>query len=121
MKRDNLDSLIPVKSANVELGAALPQHARDCILRATRKYFDEMTAASVYFSREGAFIRATVNIQVGSLKMISAAGNATDCYQAFDQAFDRIEKQLRRKKRELRDSRPARSNKLVTAAETARL
>ncbi|QCI63006.1 ribosome hibernation-promoting factor, HPF/YfiA family [Phreatobacter stygius] len=121
MKLDDIDRVILVKSADVELGSALPQHVRESITRVARKYFGELTAASVYFSHEGPSIRSTFNVQMGSLKMISASSLAPDCYQAFDMALDKAAKQLRRKKRELRDTRPGRPNKLTIPFENPRI
>ncbi|MGL4287766.1 MAG: HPF/RaiA family ribosome-associated protein [Phreatobacter sp.] len=121
MKLENIDRVIMVKSADVELGEALPLHVRESIVRVSQKYFGELTTASVYFSREGSFISCTLNVQMGALKMMSATSLAPDCYQAFNTSLEKTAKQLRRKKRELRDTRPGRPNKVTIPFETARI
>jgi ribosome-associated translation inhibitor RaiA len=47
-------------------------------------------------------------MQVGNLKLVTGESVNEDCYLAFDDALDKVAKQLRRKKRELRDDKPVR-------------
>src|SRR4051812_42049174 len=63
MKLKSVDRSISVQSSNVDLGAALPEHARQAILRVAGKYFGRLHAAAVHFSREGRTYRCTVNMQ----------------------------------------------------------
>jgi ribosomal subunit interface protein len=121
MEFDGLDGVITVKSANVDLGQALPQHVRESVLRITAKYFGELVAAPVYFSREGPLFRCAVNLQIGSFKMISAGGLGADCYQAFNVAIEKAAKQLRRKKRAIRDNRARRPSRTTIPFADARL
>lgn len=121
MELEKLKGVVSVKSANVDLGQALPNHVRDSLCHLIGKYFGELVAAPVYFSREGPQFRCTVNLQIGSLKMISAGGLGTDCYQAFNLAMEKAAKQLRRTKREVRDNRARRPNRTAVLLDGAQL
>jgi ribosomal subunit interface protein len=103
MKLESVDGEILVQSSNVDLGAALQQHARESILRVASKYFGRLTAASVHFTKEGVNYRSTVKMQMGGLNPASAEAQSKDIYLAFNAALDKVAKQLRRAKRELRD------------------
>ncbi|KAB0264992.1 HPF/RaiA family ribosome-associated protein [Microvirga brassicacearum] len=123
MKLEKPMGVITVKSANVDLGQALPHHVRESVSHLVGKYFgDELMAAPVYFGREGQQFRCTVNLQIGSLKMISAGGLGSDCYQAFNIAMEKAAKQARRMKREVRENRARRRpNKTTVFLDGAQL
>jgi ribosome-associated translation inhibitor RaiA len=65
----------------------------------------------VHFTREGVTYRCTVNVQVGTLKMMSGEAKSTDIYAAFRLALERVAKQLRRAKRALREDKAERLDK----------
>jgi ribosomal subunit interface protein len=98
--------LITVQSSTVELGEALPAHARSSVQRVAGKYFGQLSGAAVYFSREGASYRCTVNMQMSAIRIVTGEALAPDCHQAFDSALEKAAKQLRRLKRALRDNKP---------------
>ena len=107
MKLQTVDKDIAVQSSNVDLGSNLPGHARESILRVASKYFGRLNTASVHFNREGITYRCSVNMQMGALPMKSAEAQGKDVYVAFNSALDKVAKQLRREKRELRDNHGA--------------
>jgi ribosomal subunit interface protein len=106
MKLQNVDSPIIVQSGNVEIGEALTEHARGAILRSASKYFGRLNRATVHFSRDGIGYRCSVQVQMGGLGAASGEARHKDIYRAFDQAHERVSKQLRRAKRELREDKP---------------
>lgn len=114
MEPETAESVIAVQSSNVDLGDAFRDTARQSIVRTAGKYFGRLNAASVHVNREGTFFRCTVNIQMGALKTMSAESQHKDCYTAFKSALEKVEKQLRRTKRELRDDKPVRTDKDMT-------
>jgi ribosomal subunit interface protein len=114
MNLENMDSVITIESASVDLGEAFRSHAQQGITRAASKYFGSLNAASVHVSREGILFRCTVNMQMGALKTMSAEAQDKDCYVAFKSAMDKVEKQLRRAKRELREDKATRIDKDAT-------
>jgi ribosomal subunit interface protein len=120
MKLDGADAVITVKSANIDLGEALPERARESILRVAGKYFGRLNTAAVYFSREGQSYRCTVNLQMGALRVITGEAHGPDCYRAFDLALEKASKQLRRMKREMREDKPFRTDKDIVLREATR-
>jgi ribosomal subunit interface protein len=106
MKLQSGDSAIIVESGNVQMGDALAEHARIAILQSAGKYFDRLNRATVHFSREGHGYRCSIQMQMGGLTGASAHAQHKDIYRAFDQAHQRVAKQLRRAKRELWDDKP---------------
>ncbi|MFC4171947.1 ribosome hibernation-promoting factor, HPF/YfiA family [Microvirga sp. GCM10011540] len=105
------EKTITVKSSSVELSDAFRDQAQQGIARVAGKYFGHLNTASVHVSREGSHFRCTVNIQMGALKTMSAESQDKDCYVAFKAALEKVEKQLRRAKRELREDKPTRVDK----------
>jgi ribosomal subunit interface protein len=122
MKLQNSDCTILVQSSNVDLGSALPEYARASILRVANKYFGTLNVAAAHFSREGGAYRCTVNIQMGTLRMMSGEAENKNAYAAFRSALEKVAKQLRRAKRELREDKAYRIDKgtFVLQPKTAR-
>jgi len=121
MKLKSVDRSISVQSSNVDLGDALPAHARQAILRVAGKYFGRLHAAAVHFTREGKTYRCTVNMQMGALRMRSAEAESPDIYAAFDAALEKVATQLRRTKRAVRDEKGERPDKDIALREGMRL
>jgi ribosomal subunit interface protein len=121
VKLRSVDRAISVQSSNIDLGAALPTHARQSILRVAGKYFGRLNAAAVHFTREGTTYRCTVNMQMGALRMRSAEAKNPDIYAAFDAALEKVATQLRRTKRAFRDEKGERADKDIALREDVRL
>ena len=121
MKLRSVDRAISVQSSNIDLGATLPTHARQSILRVAGKYFGRLNAAAVHFTREGRSYRCTVNMQMGALRMRSAEAKNPDIYAAFDAALEKVATQLRRTKRAFRDEKGERADKDIALREDMRL
>ena len=111
MDTDAMDRAITVQSSNVELGDTFRDGAKQSIIRTTGKYFGHLSTAAVHVTREGLNFRCTVNIQMGALKIMSGEAQNKDCYLAFKAALAKVEKQLRRTKRELREDKASRVDK----------
>ena len=103
MKLESVETPITIGSGNVELDASFRAEAEESILRTAGKYFGQLTDASVHFNQEGINYRCSVNMKMGGLEMVSGEAQADDAPQAFNRALTKVEKQLRRMKRELRD------------------
>jgi|tagenome__1003787_1003787.scaffolds.fasta_scaffold20094809_2 ribosomal subunit interface protein len=106
-----MDATITVQSSNADLGQALPQHARESIERISGKYFGQLTSAAVHFTREGPTYRCTVNVQMGGAKIVTGEALSEDAVQAFNLALTKTAKQLRRKKRAVREDKGTRVDK----------
>src|SRR5215212_2463135 len=111
MRLETVDKNITVQSSSIDLGSSLPGHVRDSVLRVASKYFGRLNTASVHFNREGITYRCSVNMQMGGLPMKSAEARDKDIYVAFNAALEKLGKQLRRTKREVREDKPERVDK----------
>jgi ribosomal subunit interface protein len=92
-----------ISGKQINIGEALQTHVKDSLGAVMEKYAQRPTDAMVIFSKSGAeFIcEATVHLSTG----LTASAKATEheIYAAFEKTADKMEKQLRRYKRRLKD------------------
>ena len=95
---------IRVSGHQVETGEALQTHASDRLSAVVDKYFNQALSSHVTFNRApaGAF-RCDIITHVMHGLILKGAGIAQDAHIALDQAAEKIDKQLRRYKRRLKD------------------
>lgn len=95
---------IRVSGHQVETGAALQEHITNRIEEIVAKYFSRAISSQVTFGNApaGAF-RCDIVLHVTNGLVLKSQGQAQDAHLAADQAAERIEKQLRRYKRRLKD------------------
>lgn len=67
------------------------------------KYFDRAIDSQVAFSRVAHNFRCDISVHAARGILLKSTGQADAIYASFDQALERVEKQLRRYKRRLRD------------------
>lgn len=94
---------IRVQGKQVEVGTALTEHVTEHLTASVQKYFDRPVNAIVTFSRDAHDFRCDAQIHLPTGLTAASRGKAGDCYAAYEQGAERIEKQLRRYKRRLRD------------------
>jgi ribosomal subunit interface protein len=95
---------VNIKWHNVNSSAALVTHIETKIAELTAKYFNRLTSADIIMGREGHHLfTAHVNFHVGHGVTVMADGSDPDAYAAFEEAADRIGRQLKRYKDRLRD------------------
>ena len=92
---------ITVKGKNLDVGDALRTHAEDQLADAVAKYFDRALDATVVMSRQAHEFLAEISVHAVSGFTVHGRGAAVDAYAAFEQANERIAKQLRRYHRRL--------------------
>ena len=109
------DENITVGSAHVDLGSSFREDAQQRIRSAAKKYLGDLTMASVHVAREGADYRCSVNMQMGGHPLVSGEALAQDVPLAFRTALGKVQKQLRRTKRLLREDRPHQPDRIITA------
>ena len=99
---------IRVSGHQVETGEALQLHASDRLSAIVDKYFNKALSSQVTFNRApaGAF-RCDIVTHVMQGLILKGAGIAHDAHLALDQAAEKIDKQLRRYKRRLKDRHEA--------------
>lgn len=95
---------IRISGHQVDTGEALQTHTTERLSAIVEKYFNRALSSQVTFGRApaGAF-RCDIVMHVMQNLLLKAAGSAQDAHQAFDQAAAKIDKQLRRYKRRLKD------------------
>ena len=109
------DENITVGSAHVDLGSSFREQAQQRIQEIAKKYLGNLTMASVHVAREGSDYRCSVNMQMAGNTMMSAEALAQDVPLAFRTALSKVEKQLRRMKRLLREDRAHQPDRITTA------
>jgi ribosomal subunit interface protein len=92
-----------VSGKHIDIGEALPAQVQARIEGAIGKYFDGRAEAHVVFAQEGPGFRCDCTTHLDFGVVLQAHGVAADAYRAFDAALDRLEKQVRRYKRRLKN------------------
>lgn len=92
-----------ISGKQIDIGEALQTHVRDDLGAVVQKYAERPTNAQVVFSKSAhEFVcEATVHLSTGLTAQAKA--HATEIYAAFDGCSEKMEKQLRRYKRRLKD------------------
>ncbi len=95
---------IRVSGHQIETGSALQEHAAERLTSITDKYHTRALSSQVTFNKAptNAFA-CDIVLHANQGLVMKSHGQAHDAHQAFDQAAERIEKQLRRYKRRLKD------------------
>jgi hypothetical protein len=96
---------IRVSGHQIDIGEALKTHVETTIAKINQTYLDRAISCHVVFSRRNHLFTtdATLLSGTGSGIVIKGTGEDVDVYRAFDQAAERLKKQLRRYKRRLTD------------------
>ena len=94
-----------VSGKNLDVGDALRERISGRIGETVSKYFDGGYSGHVTLSRDGFGFRTECAVHLDSRITLHAEGMAPDAYASADQAIIRIEKQLRRYHRRLKDHR----------------
>ena len=92
-----------ISGKQIDIGEALQVHVKEELGSIVDKYAERPTDANVVFSRSGHeyVCEATVHLSTGM--NATAKAHAHEIYAAFDACGEKMEKQLRRYKRRLKD------------------
>jgi len=94
---------IRIAAKQIDIGEALPEKVRTKLTAAISKHFDRDAEAHVTFAKERVGFRTDVTVHLSSGTTMQAHGTGPDAYKAFDAALDRLEKQVRRYARRLKN------------------
>jgi ribosomal subunit interface protein len=94
---------IRIAAKQFDIGEALPEKVRTKLTAAVSKHFDRDAEAHVTFAKERVGFRADCSVHLSSGTTMQARGSGPDAYKAFDSALDRLEKQVRRYTRRLKN------------------
>ena len=92
-----------ISGKQIDIGAALQTHVETELGTTVGKYAGRPTDAMVVFSKSGHEYVCEAVVHLSTGLTAQAKGSATEIYAAFDSAAEKMDKQLRRYKRRLKD------------------
>lgn len=98
-----------ISGKQIDIGSALQTHVEDELNSVVQKYAERPTDANVIFSKSAAEFVCEATIHLSTGLTAQAKAHAHEIYAAFDQCCEKMEKQLRRYKRRLKDHHRQRS------------
>lgn len=105
---------IVVSGHQIDVGDVLRSHVIEQASRLSEKYFDGAEDITITFSPggKGAGFNCNVRVHAGRGLFFDGSGDhASNAYTAFSTALERVDKQLRRQKRALREDKPVNAMK----------
>lgn len=99
-----------ISGKQIDIGEALGRHVKDELNAAVKKYAERPTSAQVVFAKNGGEFTCEAVVHLSTGMTAQATGRAHEIYAAFDQCTEKMEKQLRRYKRRLKDHHRERAN-----------
>lgn len=99
-----------ISGKQIDIGEALQTHVQTELGEVLAKYAGRPTDANVVFSKSGHEFVCEAVVHLSTGLSAQAKGHATEIYAAFDSASEKMEKQLRRYKRRLKDHHKERVN-----------
>lgn len=102
-----------ISGRQIDIGEALQTHVKAELVETVEKYAQRPTDAVIVFSRIAHEMACEATISLPTGLTAQAHGRATEIYAAFEACRERLDKQLRRHKRRLRNHNEARSSRPV--------
>lgn len=98
-----------ITGKQIDIGAALQAHVEGELGGIAQKYAGRPTDANVIFSRDAHEFVCETTVHLSTGLTAQATGRAHEIYAAFEACSEKMEKQLRRYKRRLKDHHRERS------------
>ena len=98
-----------ISGKQIDIGEALQTHVREELGIVIAKYAERPTDANVVFSKNASEFACEAIVHLSTGLTAQASARAHEIYAAFDACCDKMEKQLRRYKRRLKDHHRERS------------
>ncbi len=98
-----------ITGRHLDIGEALQQYVKEELSSVLEKYGQRPTDAEVIFSKNAHEFVCEASVHLSTGMTAAAKASATEIYSAFDKCRDKMEKQLRRYKRRLKDHQRERS------------
>lgn len=95
--------LIKVHGKHLDVGEALREHVETELPTSVMKFSENPIDGNVTFSKDKHEIKCDCTVHLSTGMTAQAVGRGGDAYAAFDQTAEKLEKQLRRYKRRLKD------------------
>lgn len=100
---------IQITGKHMDVGESLQAHVSQALLSIVEKYAERPTDATVVFSKRGSEFRSEATVHLSTGLTAQAHASAHEIYGAFEKCCEKMEKQLRRYKRRLKDHHKERS------------
>ena len=98
-----------ISGRHIDIGEALQTHVKAELGETVEKYAQRPTEAVVVFSRDAHHNVCEATLHLSTGMTVQARGHAGDIYAAFEETREKLDKQIRRYKRRLRDHHDRRS------------
>jgi len=95
--------VLRIAGKNVDIGQALRTRIEESVAAAVRKYFDGGTSGHVTVSKSGRIFETELVLHLDTGIVLEAQGSDADAHVSFEQSMQRLDKQLRRYKRRLKE------------------
>ncbi len=105
-----------ITGKQIDIGEALQTHVKTCVDEVIGKFSGRPTDANVVFSKSGHEYVCETTIHLSTGMSVAAKGHDHEIYASFDKGCEKIEKQLRRYKRRLKDHHRERPVELSDAS-----
>lgn len=92
-----------ISGKQIDVGQALQTHVENELTSIVEKYAERPTDAHVFFSKSASELVCEATIHLSTGMTATAKAHAHEIYAAFDDCSEKLEKQLRRYKRRLKD------------------
>ena len=92
-----------ISGKQIDIGEALQSHVKDEMGVVMTKYSQRPTDATIIFSKSAHEFVCEATVHLSSGLTAAAKAHATEIYAAFDACNEKMDKQLRRYKRRLKD------------------
>ena len=104
---------IEVNGVHIDVGDNLRDHVTGSLEAIKDKYFDHVSNAVVFFTKEKHLFKVEIHMNVGRGILLRGTSEAEDAYPAFDSAVNRLAKRLVKYKDKLRDHHKAPVNEVA--------
>lgn len=94
---------VSITGRKINVGKALTSYVEDRLVAGVSKYFSRSIDAAVTIGKEGRCFTADCSLHAPPGLTMRSHAEADDVYAAFDAAADKLEKQLRRYKRRIKN------------------
>ncbi len=94
---------VQINGKHIDIGISLNSHAESKIRELVLKYSKSATDTSITFSKDRYEYFCDISIHLATGMTVQAKGKATDIYDSFENSLEKINKQIRRYKRRLKN------------------
>ena len=105
-----------ISGKQIDIGSALQQHVKFKINEVASKYAERPTDAVVVLSKSGHEFVCEATIHLSTGLTAQAKSHENEIYASFDNCAEKLEKQLRRYKRRLKDHHATRTTPVELSA-----